>query len=97
MLIKAFARGRNTLALDSAWRVFDVVGREARPTSHLFGALIDACIKCEQPGRALPLLDAMSSQGIPCNAVCVTLLAIACAEQKDAKTAMEAPRNFGTG
>jgi pentatricopeptide repeat protein len=55
-LIKAATKQRN---LNAAFEVYNLICRDSKPNDHVFVALIDACLKCDQPDRALPLWTEM--------------------------------------
>jgi len=54
-----------------------------------YGALIGACVKAEQPERALELFQAMQRHGIVPDAIIYSVLISACGTGKQPKRALE--------
>jgi len=74
--------------LDVAFKVFEELkGSGVQPTLFIFKSLLTACLKHNQPARALPLSKEMWQLGIHHDAVSFGALAYACAQTDDIETA----------
>ncbi len=82
-IMQAFAKQRD---LDSVFEALELMRRDgAQPTPPIFTTLIDACLKCGRPERALPLRHIMQQNNISLlhNEVLFKCFVRVCAETGD--------------
>ncbi len=105
-LIAAFAKRRKQgkeqgrVDLDLAFHVFDHLATSSSSRVHniaIFRALINACHLCDQPQRALPLLDEMDRQSLPLDNFCFGRLITACGVTGDVVTAKKLMKRMNDG
>ena len=82
------AIGKQRRGLDRAFDIFNaLIAAGHQPDTVVINALVGACRRCGQPGRALRLMDDIDRFGVKWNEILFHLLAAACGEAGDAVAA----------
>ncbi len=88
LLIAAFG-WKNARDINQAFEIYETLKSRSTPNVAVYGSLINACRKCNQPTRALHLLEEMKRFDVTPNEMCFGSLTAACSETGDANKATQ--------
>ena len=73
----------NNGKLDLAFDIFRKVLISDKLDTFIFTTLINACLKCNEPKRAIPLFDEIQRLSIPLDGKCFSMFTRVCAKTGD--------------